>query len=134
MTLNKEEKDAIIAYRIEKSQMAMKEAVDNSQLKNWSLTANRLYYAAFYMALAINLSNGDISKTHNGTYNLFSKKYIAPGILSREEGSLYRRLFTMRQSGDYDDLFDWEEEDVLPLIPKVAELLDKMKSLLLLDE
>ena len=37
MTLNKEEKDAIIAFRIEKSQMAMKEAVDNSQLKNWSL-------------------------------------------------------------------------------------------------
>lgn len=36
----------------------------------------------------------------------------------------------MRQSGDYDDLFDWEEEDVAPIIPIVEKLLEKMKSLI----
>lgn len=34
----------------------------------------------------------------------------------------------MRQSGDYDDLFDWEEDDVLPIISKVESLLQKMES------
>ena len=57
-----------------------------------------------------------------------SKKYIQSGLLTKEEGSLYRRLFTMRQSGDYDDLFDWEEEDVAPLLPLVEKLLDRMES------
>lgn len=130
MTLNRDEKNAIIQYRIEKSDLTFKEAQDNASLGNWSLTANRLYYSAFYLALAINLSQGEISKTHNGTFSIFSKNFIATGILTKEEGSLYRRLFTMRQTGDYDDLFDWEEEDVMPIIPMVANLLDKMKTLI----
>lgn len=73
---------------------------------------------------------GEISKTHNGTFSIFSKNFIATGLLSKEEGSLYRRLFTMRQTGDYDDLFDWEEEDVMPIIPLVSDLLKKMKTLI----
>lgn len=130
MTLNRDEKNAIIQYRIEKSDLTFKEAKDNAALGNWSLTANRLYYSTFYLALAINLSYGEISKTHNGTFSIFSKNFIATGLLSKEEGSLYRRLFTMRQTGDYDDLFDWEEEDVMPIIPLVSDLLKKMKTLI----
>ncbi len=130
MTLSTEETNAIISYRIEKSYHTFKEAEDNAKLGNWSLAANRLYYATFYMVLAVNLSNGDSSKTHSGTYSIFSRKYIATGILTKEEGNLYRSLFSMRQSGDYDDLFDWEEEDVMPFIPKVKSLLSKMETLI----
>lgn len=130
MGLTPDEISAIIDYRLEKSAQAVKEARDNASLGNWNLTVNRMYYATFYMALAINLKNKEIAKTHNGTYNLFNRKYIATGALSKEEGRLYRQLFTMRTTGDYDDLFDWGEEDVLPLIPKVETLLSKMRTLL----
>lgn len=130
MGLSPEEIAAIIQYRLEKSAQAVKEARDNAALGNWSLTVNRFYYAAFYMALAINLKNKETAKTHNGTYNLFNRKYIATGILPKEDGRLYRQLFTMRSTGDYDDLFDWEEEDVLPLIPQVESLLDQMRKIL----
>jgi len=130
MGLSPEEISAIIQYRLEKSNQAIKEAKDNANLGNWSLTINRLYYATFYMALAINLKNKEIAKTHNGTYNLFNRKYIATGILSKSEGRLYRQLFSMRTTGDYDDLFDWGEDDVVPLIPEVEELIAKMKIIL----
>lgn len=129
MTLFPDEKTAIINYRVEKAFQTLKEAVDNANLRNWSLTANRLYYATFYMVLAINLSNDESSKTHAGAFNLFSLRYIASGVLSKDEGSLYRTLYSMRQSGDYDDLFDWEEADILPLIPRVESLLQKMLTL-----
>jgi hypothetical protein len=36
----------------------------------------------------------------------------------------------MRQTGDYDDLYDWTEEDVSPLFEKTANLLTKMENLL----
>ena len=36
----------------------------------------------------------------------------------------------MRQSGDYDDMFDWTEEDVLPLFDKTEALLQKMEKLI----
>ena len=76
------------------------------------------------------MKDQDTARTHNGTYSLFSKKYIATGILSTEEGNHYRQLFTMRQSGDYDDLFDWTEDDVIPMISRVELLLAKMKTIL----
>ena len=130
MTLTKQEKEAIINYRVEKSLQTFKEAKENAQLGNWSLAANRLYYSIFYMALAINLNAGDFARTHNGTFNLFSQRYIATGLLSEDEKHLYRNLFSMRQTGDYDDLFDWDENDILPLIPQVDNLLKKMRGFL----
>lgn len=130
MTLASDERKSIIEYRKEKSYATLKEAIDNASLGNWSLAANRLYYSVFYMVLAVNLSHGESAKTHNGTFNLFSKTYIASGTLSKEDGSLYRLLFSMRQTGDYDDLFDWTEEDVKPLIPKVKSFLEKIEKLI----
>lgn len=130
MGLSPEEIAAIIGYRVEKSVQAFKEANDNAGLGNWNLTVNRLYYSVFYLALAINLKNQEMAKTHNGVYSLFNKKYIATNVLTKEEGHLYRQLFTMRHTGDYDDLFDWTEDDVVPMIPKVKSLLQTMTFIL----
>lgn len=82
------------------------------------------------MALAINLCNGDSARTHNGVYSLFCKRYIATGLVSKENGILYRKLFSMRQTGDYDDLFDWTEEDVGPLLLSAESLINSMQLLL----
>lgn len=97
---------------------------------NWNLAVNRLYYSSFYMALALNLANGDFAKSHSGVFSIISKNYIATGILSKDDGTLYRKLFSMRQTGDYDDLFDWEEEDVAPLIGRTSALIDSMHKLI----
>lgn len=130
MNLSPEEIKAIIEYRIEKSAQALNEAKDNAKLGNWSLVVNRLYYAVFYMALAILLKHNNLAKSHNGTYQMFNKEFIAPGKLSKEEGRIYRKLFSMRNTGDYEDFFDWEEEDVKPLISETEILLSRLKNLL----
>lgn len=53
---------------------------------------------------------------------MISKSFVQNNILTVEDSRLLGRLFAMRQSGDYDDLFDWDEKDVTPLIPKVEDL------------
>ena len=50
--------------------------------------------------------------------------------MSKEAGALYRKLFSMRQTGDYDDLFDWTEEDVLPLLNPTESLIASMRELI----
>lgn len=40
----------------------------------------------------------------------------------------------MRQSGDYDDLFDWAEEDILPLFEPTERLLEKISALITLKK
>lgn len=84
----------------------------------------------FYMTLALLLKKNILAKSHSGVFGMFSKEYISAGILTEEEGMLYRQLFSMRQSGDYDDMFNWKKSDVQPLLPKVETFLHRLKDLI----
>ena len=132
MALTTDDKKAIIAYRIQKSALAMTEAHDNAQLKHWSLVANRLYYAVFHMASALMIDKGFSTKSHAGLICLLGQEFVKRGLLNRDDARLASRLMNMRQAGDYDDVFDWEEEDILPLFPKTKALLQKIESLIAL--
>lgn len=132
MALTTDEKRAIIAYRMEKSKQTMIEAQDNANMKHWSLAANRLYYSLFHMASALLVDKGYTSKTHSGILCILGQEFVAKGLLTHDDGRLVSRLQNMRQSGDYDDLFDWEEEDIRPLFDPTDNLLKKMSELITL--
>lgn len=63
MALTIDDKKAIIAYRIQKSESAMIEARDNARLGHWNLVANRLYYAVFHLATALLIDKGYSTKS-----------------------------------------------------------------------
>lgn len=130
MALSLEEKRAIVNYRIQKAQNTMIEAKDNANLKHWNLVANRLYYAVFHMASALLIDKGFTAKSHNGIFCILGQEFVAKGVLNKDDAKLASRLQNMRQSGDYDDMFDWTEEDVFPLFEKTETLLQKMESLI----
>lgn len=130
MALTLDEKKAVITYRIQKSEAALIEARDNSKLKHWSLVANRLYYAVFHMASALMIDKGFTTKSHAGLICLLGQEFVVRGLLDKDDSRLASRLLNMRQAGDYDDTFDWEEDDVSPLFPKTEKLLQKMKDLI----
>lgn len=130
MSLSIEEKKAIIAYRIQKAKATMIEAQDNARLGHWNLVSNRLYYAAFHMISALLTDKGLFSKTHNGVICLFGQAFVEKELVSKEDARLVSRLPNMRKSGDYDDLFDWTEEDVVPLIDRTEQLLLKIEKLI----
>ena len=55
-------------------------------------------------------------------------------LFTKDEGRLISRLFGMRQSGDYDDLYDATEDEVTPFIPKTTEFIHSMEGLLTLGK
>lgn len=130
MTLNPEDRQAIIDYRKDRSYQALKEAEYVAKGKFWNLAANRLYYSALYMCMALLISNGITATTHEGVARMMNLHFIKTGKLDREDGRLLGKLFRMRKTGDYDDLSDWDEYEILPLFPKAKELVDKIKSLI----
>lgn len=69
-------------------------------------------------------ASGDMAQTHSGVRHVFGLKFIKTGILPAEMGRLYHRLFSMRQTGDYDDAYDVAAEDILPNVGPAGELLD----------
>lgn len=73
-----------------------------------------------------------MSKTHNGVICIIGQEFVSKGLLTSEDGKLISRLQHMRQSGDYDDLFDWTEADILPYFDPTECLLQKMSDLIVL--
>lgn len=130
MTLTPEEKNSVLQYRRQKSLDTLNEAKIVMQSGLWNLAVNRFYYSIFYASLALLLSKGLSASTHKGVWTMINLHFVKPGLLSKEDSSLLGKLFTMRHTGDYDDIFDWSEEDAKEFLPKTESLLQKMLTLL----
>ncbi len=129
MSLNDEEKRAVVAYRLDKANKTLDDAKKVIELELWATAANRLYYAAYYAVSALLLVNGLNAKTHDGIIRLFNMHYIKTEKIDLELGRQYNRLFTMRITGDYGDCFDLQEADVKPLLEPAEQLVTKITSL-----
>ena len=130
MILNEEDRQAVIDYRKERSSQALKEAEYVAKGGFWNLAANRLYYSALYMCMALLISQGITATTHEGVGRMMNLHFIKNGRLNAEDGKLIGKLFRMRKTGDYDDLSDWKEEEILPLFPMVHELVERIEALI----
>ncbi|MBQ3191846.1 MAG: HEPN domain-containing protein [Bacteroides sp] len=128
--LTPEEKKSIIDYRRQKAYDNLNEAREVAKLCFWNLTGNRLYYAAFHMASALLLDKGLSAKSHGGLIHLIGSQFVTKGLLDKTYGRLFSRLYELRQSGDYDDLYDATEEEVLPYIEKTEAFIREMENLI----
>lgn len=124
MGLTKEERDAIAESRIGKSLRAYGEAKGILPLQYWDAVANRLYYAAYNAVTAALIAHGDAPQTHSGAIHLFGLRFIKTGMLPPDIGRLYHSLFTLRQTGDYDDTFGLSEADVLPYVEPTGQFIE----------
>lgn len=130
MSLNEEEKNALIYFKTQKSKDTLKEAIGISQLGYWNAVVNRLYYACYYITTALLFYHGHTAQTHSGVIRLFGLNFVNTGRISRDLGKFYSKLFEMRQTGDYDDLYYLTEEDVKPLIEQSQKYIDEIEHLL----
>lgn len=129
MSITDEERIAIVNYRIEKSYNTYNEALQTCSLSMFSLAANRLYYAVYHAAGALLIANGIAAHSHSGLMTMVHLHFIKSGILSRDDGLLLRRLFSLRQRSDYDDFIEIEENELTPFIPSVKAFIDKIAHL-----
>lgn len=127
--LTDEEREALVKYRIEKAYGTLVEARDCADDGHWTLSANRLYYAAYYASKALLIQNGIVAKSHEGVIGMIGQNFVLKGIVSKDEARLLARLQNMRKTGDYDDFIEWHQEEVEPLFEKVEGYINKIKSL-----
>ena len=127
--LTSEDRKILVTYRIEKPKAVLVEARDNARLGHWSLVGNRLYYAVYHIAQALLLDKGLSAKTHAGTIHIIGQQFISVGLIGKTYGRLFSRLYELRQSGDYDDMFDATEEQVMPYFGQVEKFICEMEKL-----
>ncbi len=129
MGLTDENRKDIVIYRSERAFAALEQAKGNLQMGYLEITANRLYYAAYYAASALLIANEIRVKSHEGCIGQFNLHFVKTGLVPIEMGKLFSILFDMRLTGDYSDRFDLSEEDVVPNILPTQDFIIKVTSL-----
>ncbi|MCK4664823.1 MAG: HEPN domain-containing protein [Bacteroidales bacterium] len=120
----KGKKEDLIKYRLQRARDTFEDAKILSERKRWNSTINRLYYAVYYAVMALLLDSNLKPTTHNGAKSNFSEYFIKTNKIPKKFGKIYSQLFTWRQKGDYDDLFDFTEERVEPYFEPVLYLIE----------
>jgi len=124
------EKESYIRYRIARAWDTLDDAKILASKKKWNSAINRLYYAAYYAVIALLLKHELKPGTHNGAKTNFTEHFIKPRKIDKKYGKLYAQLFTWRQKGDYDDLFDFEEDQVSQYFEPVEQLIQLIENLI----
>lgn len=123
-------KEDLIKYRLHRAKDTFEDAQILADKGKWNSTINRLYYSAYYAVMALLLNSDLKPTTHTGAKSNFSEYFIKNELIGREYGKLYSQLFTWRQKGDYDDLFDFSEEKVLPYFEPVKKFIEVIENII----
>ena len=127
--MNKEVK-TLILYRLERAHEALDEALILLEKGYANTFVNRLYYACFYAVSALLLQNDLIYSRHTGVRACFSREFVSKGLIPKDYGKLYSRLFKYRQQSDYEDFFTIEEDIVKGWISQSDQFISAITELL----
>lgn len=127
---DKQSRDALIAYRVERAYGSLKEAELMSQGGFYNASINRLYYACYYVAVALLLKNNISAQTHSGVKTMLGLYFTSKGKLSISASKTFTTLFEKRHSSDYDDFVYCDKDMVDELYPKAEAFIEEVKNLL----
>lgn len=128
--LDKESREALIAYRMQRAIETMKEAEVMIRETFYNAAVNRMYYACYYATVALLLKNDIQTQTHNGVKTMLGLHFVSTGKLSLRAGKTFNTLFEKRQSGDYDDFVFCDKEMVDELFPQAELFIKSIDALL----
>ena len=125
-----EQKRDLVIYRFACAEKTFSEVGILMQNNLYNTAVNRLYYACYYAVSALLLNNGLNTKTHSGAIQSLGLHFVDTGIISKESGRYYSKIFSMRRKGDYEDYIDYDQSDVLELIKPAEELIYRIQKIL----
>ncbi len=99
--MRKKDSRALIDYRMDQAAEALQDAELLLEAGRHRSAANRLYYAAFYAAVAILLTRRLEYSRHSAVIASFDKEFIRTGVLPKEYSRTLHRSFNERQQDDY---------------------------------
>ena len=129
MSIEIDKRTALVNYRIEEAFSALTDAEVAVAAERWNMAANRLYYAVFYAATALLLSEELAFHTHKGMIKQFGFYFVKAGRVTTEEGALVSNLFQLRHETDYEAYINATKEQIEDYMPRTRALIDKLIAL-----
>lgn len=94
------------------------------------ICASRAYYAMFYCASALHLSQGRSFSRHGSVIGAFARYFVKTGLFDRKFHSYLHGAFEERQISDYDALGDVPYDDARAALDRAAEFIEATKAYL----
>nr|NQU91047.1 HEPN domain-containing protein [Bacteroidota bacterium] len=122
-----EERVEYVTYRLHSAHLTYDAAKVLAENGFWNSAVNRLYYAVFYAVNAFLVLNEVQTKSHSATKSQFSFLFVKTGRFDKKYGRLLAQLFDWRQKGDYENIFDYDQESVEPLFEPVYDMIREIE-------
>ena len=90
-----------ISANLQRAETNLQAAKDLLEKEYFDIAAARAYYAAFYGASALLLSEDIDTNKHSGVIALIHQHFVKTGRLEKEQGKNLNWLFEIRGVGDY---------------------------------
>jgi len=119
-----------IAANLERAEQSIQAAQQLASGGYYDFAASRAYYAAFYAATAILLSEGLELSKHSAVIASIHQRFVKTGKLSKEQGKTLNWLFELRSVGDYGGTEHVSRQQVEQAIQAAEGFLSAIKSLL----
>lgn len=126
----KKEIRTLVLYRLNRADESLEEALILLERDHINTFVNRLYYACFYAVTALLLSKGLSSSKHSGVRALFHQNIVKNGLLNREMGKFYDKIFDTRQKGDYADLVYFDKKEVGSWFGEAKKFISSVKDII----
>lgn len=133
MSLSDEERAILVRLEMEKAHRAYDEAMTLMEKEYWGGTAGRIYYALYHAVAALLIHDHHQVKSHKGSHILFSDYYVRSGKISTQYGRLYSQLEAMRESSEYNCIYEVDPEELLKKIAPTKEMIDLIEAMLVND-
>ena len=122
-----EQKQTLIKYRIEQA----KETVFDAQIliknEKYRSAVNRIYYAMFYITLALGLKYGFETSKHLQLIGWFNKNFVKEGKIQEKYGKMLRETYKHRQEGDYVAFIEFSLADVEVMYSDAIDFINEIE-------
>ena len=93
---------------------------------DYESSVSRTYYAMFYSAQAMLLTQNLSFSSHKGVISAFGKYFVKTGIFPREMGRALNMAFEKRQIGDYEYKFVISKEEAKKILGDGNDFVEKI--------
>jgi uncharacterized protein (UPF0332 family) len=121
--VKQDERQEYVRYRLESAHTTYDAARVLAENGFWNSAVNRLYYSLYYAVNALLVLNSIQTKSHSSAKSKFSEYFVKTGKFDKKYGRLLSELYDWRQRGDYENIFEYNRESVLPLFEPVDEMI-----------
>lgn len=93
---------------------------------DYESSVSRAYYAMFYAAEAVLLSQSLSFSSHKGVISAFGEHFVKTGIFPKNMGRELNRAFEKRQLGDYEYTFVISRDEAKEILAKSHDFVETL--------